>query len=287
MSAMLDDMDSRAGSTTSLLRTVVGLYLRRLGGWMSVADLIELMGQLGVSAPHTRTAVVRLKKKDLLVSTTVDGVVGYRLSAGAADMLERGDRRIFAARTMQPGDPWCLVSFSVPEELRHLRHQLRRRLSWIGCGLVSAGLWICPDFLRGEVEDILHDLGLREHATVFRTERPIVAGELRDSVATWWDLEALAGLHREFLAGLTALNTSDAGNGTAPGAFANYVRLIDSWRVIPYVDPGLAADVLPADWPGAESTVRFDALSTRYADAAWNYVASVAAGRSRLDTEAG
>ena len=46
MSAVLDDMDSRPGSTTSLLRTVIGLYLRDAGGWMSSDRLIELMQAL-------------------------------------------------------------------------------------------------------------------------------------------------------------------------------------------------------------------------------------------------
>ena len=41
MSAVLDDMDSRPGSTTSLLRTVIGLYLRDAGGWMSAKDIVE------------------------------------------------------------------------------------------------------------------------------------------------------------------------------------------------------------------------------------------------------
>ncbi len=44
MSAVLDDMDSRPpGSTTSLLRTVIGLYLRDAGGWMSAKDMVTLM----------------------------------------------------------------------------------------------------------------------------------------------------------------------------------------------------------------------------------------------------
>ena len=33
-SAVLDDANIRPGSATSLLRTIVGCYLRRLGGWI-------------------------------------------------------------------------------------------------------------------------------------------------------------------------------------------------------------------------------------------------------------
>ena len=273
MSPILDDMDSRPGSTTSLLRTVVGLYLRRVGDWMSIADLIELMEQLDVPAPRTRTAVVRLKKKELLIPKTVDRVVGYQLNADAAVMLGRGDRRIFNARTMGPDDAWCVISFSLPEELRHLRHQLRRRFYWIGCGMVSPALWICPDFLADEVEDILLDLEIRGHATLFRTERPRVSGSLLDAVAEWWDLTELEALHREFIREVTPLVTDEAVEPAE--AFARYIRGVDTWRVIPYLDPGLPYDLMPADWPGAESTRLFGELSDRYASAAWSYVAGV------------
>ncbi|WP_213816018.1 PaaX family transcriptional regulator C-terminal domain-containing protein [Glaciihabitans sp. dw_435] len=277
MSAILDDMDSRPGSTTSLLRTIVGLYLRRVGGWVSVATLIALMEQLDTPAARTRTAVTRLVKKDLLLPKTVDRVAGYELNPQAAGMLEKGDRRIYAARSMRSDDPWCLVSFSIPEESRAVRHQLRRRLHWIGCGTVSPALWICPDYLSAEVDDILDDLRLREHATVFRTDRPRVSGELRDAIAQWWDLDSLERMHREFLITLDPLVTTDLVDPAA--AFSRYIRGVDSWRVIPYLDPGLPADLLPAEWPGSDSTRVFGELTQRYADDAWAHVETLTSPR--------
>ncbi len=272
MSEILDDMDSRPGSTTSLLRTVLGIYLRELGGWIAVSHLLELMEALDVPGPRTRTALVRVKKKSLLVPETRDRVAGYALVDDAVPMLERGDRRIYHPRNMGPESKWCAVSFSIPEENRHLRHQLRRRLHWIGCGTVSPALWICPAYLAGEVEEILDDLGIREHSTLFIAERPLVAGSLQAAVASWWDLDALRAHHEEFL----QQHRADALVGadepvTAREAFSVYIRSIDSWRIIPYLDPGLPAELLSADWPGDESNAlqwrlreRFSALSTDY-----------------------
>jgi phenylacetic acid degradation operon negative regulatory protein len=271
MGAILDDMDSRPGSTSSLLRTVVGLYLRRLGGWIAIADLIVLLEQLGVSAPLTRTGVVRLKKKQLLVPRAVDGVAGYALNDDAAVMLQKGDRRIFSARSMGDDDAWCVISFSLPEEQRSVRHQLRRRLFWIGAGTVSPALWICPDFLAGEVEDILVELGIREHATLFRTEAPRVAGDLGAAIEEWWDVEAIAQLHRDFIGEMAQLVTDERVD--AAEAFARYARGVDLWRLIPYLDPGLPPSLLPADWPGPESTRLFTELSARYAEPSWRFVA--------------
>lgn len=271
MEVILDDIDARPGSTTSILRTVIGLYLRRLDGWVAISDIVRLMEDLGVPAARTRTAVVRLKKKGLLIPDRVDAI-GYRLNPEAERMLRHGDRRIFAIREMREGDRWCLVSFSIPESQRDLRHQLRRRLQWIGCGVVSQALWICPDYLCNEVEQILDDLEVRHHATVFRTEDPRPAGPLVDAVRQWWDLDALRAEHEEFqnaVAGISEDEPSDERE-----AFIGYVRLIDSWRVLPYVDPGLPHSLLPDDWPGARSFETFTRLSRQLAEPAWAHVIS-------------
>lgn len=265
---ILDDFDSRPGSATSLLRTIVGSYLRGLGGWVSIAELIRLMDTVGVSAAHTRTAVLRVKAKGLLLPERVGGQSGYRLNPEAIPMLERGDRRIFGFRQQHDDGPWCLISFSLPESERAARHQLRKRLGWIGCGTVATGLWICPAFLTDEVEDILTDLRVRHAATVFITDTPQPAGSLADAARRWWDLDTIAGLHTSFI---------DAFDGWGPvddprSAFANYVTALDRWRIIPYLDPGLQPAALPAYWPGFRSVALFGRLKWELAPAADRFV---------------
>lgn len=265
---VLDDFDARPGSTASLLRTVVGVYLRRLGGRISTSDLVSLAGRLGIPAGQARTGIARLKQKGLLLATREDGI-GYRLNPAALPMLERGDRRIFEVRMMTDADDWCLVSFSIPEPQRDLRHRLRRRLQWIGSGLVSPALWICPGHLQREVEEILDELGARRWATLFRTGAPLVDGTLAEAASAWWDLDILRAEHELFQLSLEELPDDP---------FAAYVRLIDAWRVIPYRDPGLPASMLPADWPGRRSVEAFERLSKRLADDAWRVVRDVTGG---------
>ncbi len=265
---ILDDIDSRPGSATSLLRTIVGSYLRGLGGWASIAELIRLMDAVGVSAAHTRTAVLRVKAKGLLLPEVRGGPSGYRLSPDAVPMLERGDRRIFGFRQQRDGDPWCLVSFSLPESERAARHQLRKRLRWIGCGTVATGLWICPAFLTGEVEEILTDLDVRDAATLFITGTPQPAGSLADAVTGWWDLDQLAGLHTAFIEAFGTWGQAE----DPRSAFASYVVMLDRWRIIPYLDPGLQPAALPADWPGFRSVTLFERLTGELAPAAERFV---------------
>jgi len=101
-----DDADSRSGSATSLLRTIIGCYLRRCGGWIAASALTELMATVGVSQTRTRTAILRVRSKGLLDPEVRDGSAGYALGPTASAALERGDRRIYTARQMDTSDRW-------------------------------------------------------------------------------------------------------------------------------------------------------------------------------------
>ncbi|GAT73672.1 PaaX family transcriptional regulator [Microbacterium hydrocarbonoxydans] len=262
---VLDDIDARPGSTASLLRTIVGLYLRPLGGWISAAHLVALAGDLGIPAAPARTGIARLKQKGLLLAER-ESSIGYRLNPAALTMLERGDRRIFEMREMTDADSWCLVSFSIPESARSVRHQLRRRLQWTGAGVVSPALWICPGHLQGEIEQILDELGARHWVTLFPAGTPTTATSLPEAAAEWWDLDALRAEHQAFLDSLAALPAEP---------FAAYVQLIDTWRVLPYLDPGLPPSMLPDGWPGRRSFDEFARLSSALRDPAWEHVRAV------------
>ncbi|GAA1737031.1 PaaX family transcriptional regulator C-terminal domain-containing protein [Isoptericola hypogeus] len=288
--AVLDDVDSRAGSATSLLRTIVGAYLRRAGGWIAAADLVALLDAVGAGASSARSAVSRGKSRGLLEAAAEGGRPGYRLAPGAAAMLERGDRRIFSYRQQGEADPWCLVSYTVPEHRRDARHQLRRHLAGIGCGHVATGLWICPAHLADEVEQILRSLGLRDAATLFVTGTPRVAGTFADAAARWWDLERLAARHHEFLDRHDDGARAPARTAAPPGgpeAFARWTRVLDDWRAVPYLDPGLPPSALPADWPGPRSVATFDRLRAALAGPADAHVRAVVGGTDDVTASSG
>jgi phenylacetic acid degradation operon negative regulatory protein len=270
--AALDDTDMRPGSATSLLRTIIGCYLRSLGGWITSAALMELMTTVGVTQTRARTAILRVRGKGILAAEERDGRAGYALESGALPRLARGDRRIYSPRAMSATDRWCLVSYSIPESQRQLRHQLRRRLSGIGCGSVSAALWICPEYLTSEVEDILTDLGVRGSAAIFLVGETRFDGGPERAVAEWWDLPAIAARHEAFL---DAYDSLAADNLTPRQAFASWIACLDTWRGIPYVDPGLPAAWLPADWPGKRSIPLFADLRERLEDLSGHYVRHV------------
>lgn len=255
-------------STGSLLRSFLGAHVRDLGGAVAAADAVTLLGAAGCSENGVRTALSRLKSRGTLLAERG----AYRLSPRALRDLERGDRRIYGYRPMAAGDAWMVVLFSVPESDRPLRHRLRTELTWLGCGAIAPGSWIGPGHLAGEAVEVLGEQGLLGYVTLFRTARPVTAVP----AASWWDLDGLAARHRAFLAGQAPVAQRwAAGDGSAERAFADHLRLVDAWRELPYLDPGLPDALLPAGWPGREAVALFAQLHGRLAPAAAAHVHTV------------
>ena len=250
----------------SLLMTFFGAFLRRLGGWIAVADLVALMGDLELDEQAVRSAVSRLKRRGVIAPERRGSAAGYRLTPRGAAILEAGDGRIFGRDGEAPAG-WLLVVFSIPEAHRALRHKLRTRLQWLGLGTVAAGVWIAPAQAEAEVRRTVQDLGLDGHVELFRGDH-LGHG---DAVAAWWDLDAIAAEYRAYV---TAWEPALARNGrpSGPAAFAGHVRHLDAWRRIPFHDPGLPAAALPADWPGAHAWDVFRALDRRLSRAATRHV---------------
>jgi phenylacetic acid degradation operon negative regulatory protein len=257
----------------SLILSFYGAYGRaELGGSVPVATLVRVMAAAGVDAPSVRSAVSRLKRRGLLVSERTGGAAAYGLSADARQMLADGDRRIYGAPAADRDD-WLLVVFSVPESQRHKRHLLRSRLAGLGFGTAAPGVWIAPGTLHEETRHTLERLDLASYVDLFRGAHTGFT-PTAEAVRRWWDLDALDALHRAFLAAHEpVLDRSSAGAPPSPAqAFGDYLRALDSWRRLPYADPGLPAELLPEPWPGARSPAVFARLHALLRDRGARFV---------------
>lgn len=262
----------------SLIVTVYGAYARETGGWMSVAALVRLLGGLGVDETAVRSSVSRLKRRGLLVQDRRDRAVGYHVSPQLAQILEAGDRRIFARGRALLEDGWLLVVFSVPESERASRHRLRSGLAGLGLGTVAPGVWVGPAHLVVDVRAALDRLGLAAYAGLFVGSR-VEPDDVTGSVARWWDLDDLQAQYGAYVDEWSpVLATWRRRRSVAPAAaFADYVGTLTSWRRLAYLDPGLPAEVLPAGWQGARAAEVFFRLREVLEAAAHAHV--VAAGR--------
>ncbi|KIF04667.1 PaaX family transcriptional regulator [Streptomyces sp. RSD-27] len=256
----------------SLIVTFFGAYGRSFDGAVPVSALVRLLGAAGVDAPSVRSSVSRLKRRGFLVpAKAADGSAGYEPSEEARLLLEDGDRRIYGAVPVSP--EWLVAVFSVPEQERHKRHLLRSRLARLGFGSVAPGVWIAPAQLAEETEHTLERLHLTGYVELFRGSH-LGFAPTAEAVARWWDLAALAKQHEEFLdlhePVLRALHSGP--EPTPEAAYRAYLPALDTWRRLPYADPGLPRELLPADWPGDRAAAVFTELHARLRDTGARFV---------------
>jgi phenylacetic acid degradation operon negative regulatory protein len=239
-----------------LILTLYGLHARDEGDWLSVRSVVGLLGDLGVDPAGVRSSISRLKRRGVLESVKRDGTAGYALSAQTVEVLREGDGRIFGGRRAGPDDALVLVVFSVPEAERDRRHQLRATLSRLGFGTAAPGLWVAPAHLHDEAARTLARLGLQSYVDLF-CARYSAFGSLRDRIGQWWDLPAIDAECADFVQRYAGPTPRPA---TPRDAFRVYVPLLTEWRRLPYLDPGLPLELLPAPWHGARAAELFAEL---------------------------
>lgn len=260
----------------SMILNIYGAYGRRLGGWIAVAALVELLGDLGFDEGTARSAISRMKSQRLLEPERRDGRVGYVLTDEAKEVLEDGDRRILARRApAHLEDGWVLAVFSVPETERHARHVLRSRLTWQGFGNVAPGVWIAPWRLASDARALLVRLSLDGYVDLFHAHHEAFQ-PTSQLVARWWDLDRLRSGYAEFIRVWSpTLEQWQDGRSEYREAFRDYLGAVASWQRFPYLDPALPGELLPSGWEGQRAAELFFDLSNLLADRGGVHVASV------------
>jgi len=264
-------------SARSLLLTVLGEFVHRRAEPVWTATLLEALGALGVEEKSARQALTRTASEDLLTSTRHGRRVLWELTPNGARLLEEGTRRIYGfMRERHPWDGrWLVLSVPIPETQRQLRHRLRTRLTWLGLGSPTSGLWVTPDATKAQdVHAVVRDLGLERQAFAWVGPASGIGDESR-LLADAWDLADVEDRYLGFLAEFEAREAA-----TPADAFVAQVEMVQEWRRFPFLDPDLPAELLDHDWPGPRAAAAFH---DRHAH--WH--AAAQAHWDRLDAAAG
>ncbi len=264
-------------SARSLLLTVLGEFVRARGGRVWTGTLVDALGALGVEPKSARQALARAAAEGLMASSRHGRRVRWQLTDEGTALLGEGAERIYGfLRSPHPWDGrWLVLTVAVPESQRQLRHRLRTRLTWLGLGSPSPGLWVVPDVTKADaVAAVLDELGLRERA--FTWAGPAVSGgdpgKLIDAA---WDLADVETRYQRFVDRFAATEVTSARE-----AFVAQVQLVQEWRRFPFLDPDLPRELLDHDWPGARAAATFHDRHDRWhrrAQQEWD----------RMDDEAG
>jgi phenylacetic acid degradation operon negative regulatory protein len=241
-------------SARALLLTVLGEFALPRDEPVWTATVLDALGQLDVEQRASRQALARTSAEGLLVSERHGRRTAWALTGRGRALLEEGTARIYGfMREAHAWDGrWLVLTVSIPESQRKLRHRLRTQLTWLGLGSPSSGLWVSPDATKAAaVHGVVEELSLEGQA--FAWVGPTAGiGDESQLVEAAWDL---ADVEKRYLQFLDEFEGRRARTGSE--AFTAQVELVQEWRRFPFLDPDLPRELLDHDWPGPRAAVIF------------------------------
>lgn len=248
--------------TQDLIFTLYGDYLRQRGGPVWIGSLIELLAALGVSEQAVRSTASRMARKGWLQTERQGRHSFYSLTPKARRLLDEGARQIFQPPLPEWDGRWYLLIYTFSDDLKHVRHQLRKQASWLGFGQLGGGTLISPRDHYQEVQTIVEALKAYDYVNYFGAET-IHFTNVRSLACSCWDLEGLGTRYRTFINKYQPQFTADRqqrvnGRPAAPAyCFSQRFWLIHEYRYFPFHDPYLPPGLLPEAWPGETAVTLF------------------------------
>lgn len=269
-----------SASARSLLLTILGEFALPRAAPVWTATVLDALGLLEVEQRASRQALARTSAEGLLVSRRHGRRTAWALTERGSELLVEGTGRIYGfMRDPHAWDGrWLVLTVSIPETQRKLRHRLRTQLTWLGLGTPSSGLWITPDAAHAdEVGRVIAELGLEEQSFAWVGPASGIGDEAR-LVEAAWDLDEIEQRYVQFLDDFDGRRAA-----TAEESFVAQIELVHEWRRFPFLDPDLPRELLDHTWPGPRAATVFHdrhAQWHRQAQQVWEGLQANAADRS-------
>jgi phenylacetic acid degradation operon negative regulatory protein len=241
-----------------LLTTLLGDFWHGRSELLPSAALVALLADFGITTVGARAALSRLARRGVLESSKAGRNTFYGLTAQAAAVVLETVHRLRAfGEWPEPWDGrWTVAAFSLPEELRDVRHTVRGRLRWLGFAPLYDGMWVSPRPVAESARRVFAELGVPA-STVLTTTVDARRSDPRPPMAAW-DLSELRADYEDFIATHTPLvDRLRAGTvGLGEALVARY-ELLTAWRRLSSLDPDLPLDLLPERWPRRAARLLF------------------------------
>ena len=244
MSAPDREAEPAALRPQTLLLTFLGDHVLGRDVCVFSGSYLDVMERVGVSEHATRSTLGRMVRRGLLRRRRQGRKMFFGLTPHSTEILTDGEARIWGTGPVNTdGDgEWTLVGFSLPQEWRRLRHDLRSRLTWSGFGMIHNGLWIAPS--RVDLTAILAELNLEDHVKVF-SARPVHPADMGPLLRDAYDVAQLAERYETFLRRWDR----PAPLPDHPDPLARKLFLLSEWLETIRHDPRLPLRHLPSGWP--------------------------------------
>ncbi|MCH6231478.1 PadR family transcriptional regulator [Microbacterium sp. CFH 31415] len=224
--------------------------------------LIGALESAGVAASAVRTNLDRMVRSGVLERTRLGREIGFLLTPHGSEVLREASVRVNGPAPFEPqSDGWTVVTFTVPEHLRDLRHRLRAALTWSGFALLRDGMWIAPGAvdLAAALGAIIPDLPPTSVNAFSAAE--LDGFPMTETVRLAWDVEAIRTAHHEFIA---HWEHDDAASDLPP--ITARTILVADWLALLRADPRLPRQYMGDDWPADRS---FELFTRRHREFAF------------------
>lgn len=271
--------ETGSASARSYLLTVLGEFGLPRDEPVWTATVLDALSRLGVEERAARQALARTSGEGLLVSARHGRRVAWTLTDRGRTLLQEGTSRIYGFMSEHHGwdGRWLVLTVSIPESQRRLRHRLRTQLTWLGLGSPVSGLWVSPDASKSpEAHRVVRELGLDQQSFGWIGPASGIGEESR-LMASAWDLDEVEERYLAFLE-----EFSDRRADSASEAFSAQVEIVQAWRRFPFIDPDLPRELLDHDWPGPRAATVFHDRHARWhrqAQQEWDRMQQDAGGR--------
>lgn len=216
-------------------------------GPISASVLMSVLGGANVAASTTRAALDRFVRSGFLTRERRGREVFFSLTVHGSAVLREATTRVRGPHPFEPsGEGWTLVTFSIPENHRQVRHRLRSTLTWEGFAPIRDGLWLAPGNVDLHVSLAPLQDDLSAGAVLAFNARELSGFSMVEAVHSAWDIIAIRHAHEAFIADWT--NPPEA-----PTAIACRVMLVADWLTLLRIDPRLPSSFMDANWPANTS----------------------------------
>lgn len=238
-------------STKFYLLVLFGDYIRPRGGSIWMSKLLYLLTLLDVGEHTGRSTINRMQREGWFTVEKDGRQSRFSLTPTGTSLLGSGDLRLNDQTIEQWDGNWHMVTYSLPEEKRKVRNDLRKQLTWLGYGPLGPGLWISPNNRLNELEQALKTLEITDLVHIF-SSRYLGPAENSALINQAWDLEDVSADYLVFNQSvqqkMAGFNSKD--NPSAEEAFHHHFHLTTQLFPILQKDPNLPLDMLPINWAG-------------------------------------
>ena len=118
----------------------------------------------GYTDHRVKRSLGRLFQKDLVVKIKTSAGPKWQLTPEGKKLFDKNNLKDIKITKPDLWDgKWRIVFFDVPEDLRSVRHVLRRKLIDLGFTLLQKSTFCCPYPCREEIMQITEMLGVKDH----------------------------------------------------------------------------------------------------------------------------